>query len=515
MLEDKDDILVFADDTDAEQLKEYKEPWKIIIADDDDEVHDVTRMVLEDTVFEERKIHFISAFSGEETINIIKSNPDTAVILLDVVMERDDSGLMVAKFIRDELKNTLVRIILRTGQPGQAPEREVITDYDINDYKEKTELTAQKLYTAVLASLRSYRDLKIINRNEINLEKIINNSSELFDMRTIEKFATNLLKQLDYFLKYDDFEYNDGSFSGLAISYQNGRMSIISSSGDFLKIKDKSYTAVDLIVKERISEAIKNEQNIYGIDYFVGYFESDLNTVLIIYFSTTTNFLDIDINFLKIFSTNISAVYDTIVLNKEIIDTQKEVVLTLGEVVETRSKETAYHVKRVAEISRLMAAKIGLNEDDCELIRMASPMHDVGKIGIPDAILNKPAKLTSEEYEIIKNHTIIGHDILKSSGRKILQAAAVIALQHHEWWNGEGYPHKIKGDEIHIFSRITSIVDVFDALSHKRVYKDAWSGDTVLDFIKKGSGTQFDPELVKVFFDSIADIMKIVDEYKD
>ena len=169
------EIMAFTEDNYQNNQIEYNESWKLIIADDEEEIHTVTQMVLEDTVFENKKIQFISAFSGAETIRLITENPDTAVILLDVVMETDDAGLKVARYIREDLKNNLVRIILRTGQPGQAPERKVITEYDINDYKEKTELTAQKLYTAVLSSLRSYRDLNIIEMNKVNLEAIINN----------------------------------------------------------------------------------------------------------------------------------------------------------------------------------------------------------------------------------------------------------------------------------------------------------------------------------------------------
>lgn len=130
--------------------------WKIIIADDEPEVHTVTRLVLRDFSFKERPLLFLSAYSGEETQRLIEEHPDTALLLLDVVMETDHAGLEVVKYIRDTLKNTFVRIILRTGQPGQAPERKVISTYDINDYKDKTELTSDRLYTTVMASLRAY-----------------------------------------------------------------------------------------------------------------------------------------------------------------------------------------------------------------------------------------------------------------------------------------------------------------------------------------------------------------------
>jgi response regulator RpfG family c-di-GMP phosphodiesterase len=494
-----DDILIFAEEPTEIKNITHGEPWKIIIADDEEEIHAVTQMVLEDVIFENRNIKFFNAYSGEETIKLISENPDVAIILLDVVMETDDAGLKAAKFIRDELLNTRVRIILRTGQPGHAPERKVITEYDINDYKEKTELTAQKLYTTILSSLRSYRDLNIIEKNRKNLESIINNSGILFENQSMESFSLNVLRQFSQLISAN--KVGTKKYSGFTLSITDSSTEIINGIENFKNYKEIGYENIDHLAKERINKGIKEKDIVIGNNYITACYKSEveLGAEFAVYFSSEEDFDYIDKNVLQIFSNNVLAAYSNIMLNKEIIETQKEIVLTLGEVVETRSKETAFHVKRVAELSKFIASKIGLNDELCELIRMASPMHDVGKIGIPDAILNKPAKLTPEEYDFIKKHTIIGHEILKPSNRKILQTAAVIALEHHEWWDGSGYPRKISGSDIHIFSRITALVDVFDALMHKRSYKEAWELGKVCEFIKSGSGVQFDPLLVSVF----------------
>jgi putative two-component system response regulator len=183
----------------------------------------------------------------------------------------------------------------------------------------------------------------------------------------------------------------------------------------------------------------------------------------------------------------------------EIVETQREVIMTLGEVVESRSHETANHTRRVGAMSRELALLAGLPADQAELLRLASPMHDVGKIGIPDSILNKPGKLTDAEYTIMKTHAEIGHSILVGSERPMLNAAAVIAHQHHERWDGKGYPRGLQGTGIHEFGRIVSLVDVFDALASDRVYRPAMPLDKVLTIIHEGRGTQFDPELVDLF----------------
>ncbi|WP_461208691.1 HD domain-containing phosphohydrolase [Desulfocurvus sp. DL9XJH121] len=202
-------------------------------------------------------------------------------------------------------------------------------------------------------------------------------------------------------------------------------------------------------------------------------------------------------------------------LHEEIINTQKELIMLLGDVVEHRSKETANHVRRVAEISHLLAMKLGLGEQQADLLRLASPMHDVGKIGIPDSILNKPGKLTSEEYEVIKTHTRIGFEILNHSKRRIMKAAALAALQHHESWDGTGYPNGMAGEDIHIFGRITGIADVFDALTQKRIYKEAWPMERVTGYIREQKGKKFDPQLVDLLLDNLDEVIAIKDRYPD
>jgi PAS domain S-box-containing protein len=202
-------------------------------------------------------------------------------------------------------------------------------------------------------------------------------------------------------------------------------------------------------------------------------------------------------------------------LNQEIINTQKEVVLTMGSIGETRSKETGLHVKRVAEYSYLLAELAGLSYEDANLLKQASPMHDIGKVGIPDNILNKPGKLTFEEFEIMKTHADIGYEMLKHSNKEILKASSIVAYSHHEKFDGTGYPNGIAGSDIHIFGRITAIADVFDALGHDRVYKKAWELDEILELFKKEKGKHFDPNLTELFFENLDKFLKIRDTMQD
>ena len=202
-------------------------------------------------------------------------------------------------------------------------------------------------------------------------------------------------------------------------------------------------------------------------------------------------------------------------LEKEIEDTQKEVVFKMGAIGETRSKETGNHVKRVAEYSKILALEYGLSESDAEVLKQASPMHDIGKVGIPDNILKKPGRLDKDEIEIMKTHSKLGYEMLKGSSRPLLKVAAILAHEHHEKWDGSGYPRGLKGEEINIYGRITAIADVFDALGSNRCYKEAWEDERVYELFRKQRGKHFDPKLVDIFFDKLPLFLEIRDKFKD
>ena len=202
-------------------------------------------------------------------------------------------------------------------------------------------------------------------------------------------------------------------------------------------------------------------------------------------------------------------------LNEEIEETQREIIYAMGEIGETRSKETGNHVKRVALYSKELALLYGLQLKEADILHMASPMHDIGKVGIPDAILNAPRKLTQEEFAVMKTHAQLGYDMLKHSNKPILKAAAIVAGEHHEKWDGSGYPKSLQGEEIHIYGRITAVADVFDALGSERVYKKAWELEKILELFKEQSGRHFDPQLVELFLRNLDTFTAIRDKFKD
>lgn len=511
----QEDLLTFADEDQGsvEETRQETEKWKVIIVDDEQEVHHLTKMVLSDFEFDGKRLEFVSAFSEAEAYRIIQDNPDTAIILLDVVMDQDDSGLKIVKYIREQLKFQAVRIILRTGQPGQAPERMVISNYDINDYKEKTELTTQKLFTTIMAALRSYRDIMVIENNKIGLERIIKSSAALFELQSMKKFASGVLTQLTSILNLHKNALHCNSF---AVAKGQEEIYVLAATGDYSF--DENGKIQDIVpphVLKSIEDTFREKQSSYFEDHFVCYFQSKSGMENVIYFEGSKKLNEWNRYLIEIYCSNVSVAFENIYLSEEVENTQKEIIFTLGEIAETRSKETGYHVKRVAEYSKLLALIYGLPEEEAELIRLASSMHDVGKVAIPDAILTKPGKLTPEEFDIIKTHANIGYAMLNHSNRKIIKAAAVIAHQHHEKYNGQGYPNGLSGEQIHIYGRIVALADVFDALCSERVYKKAWVLEEILDFFKKESGQHFDPVLVDIFFRHLDEILRIREQYSD
>ncbi len=508
-----DDEIFFAEETPDKVAVTKREKWKLMIVDDEEEIHDITRLALEDFSFEDRALDYLSAYSGEEAKKLIRENSDTSVILLDVVMETEHSGLDLVEYIRNKLENPFVRIILRTGHPGQAPERKVIREYDINDYKQKTELTAKKLFSAVTTAIRSYRDLKTIEKNRQGLEQIIKASASIFKPQSFRVFTANVLTSLSSILHPDDTLLRS-RISAFAATQEKEDFIIIAAIGAFSDhIHTPALKAVPEEATRDLRRAIEQKQSFFSDTAYTGYFPSTISSDNLIYVKSSHMLDELDKRLIQIFSQNVIIALDNIYLNQEIVDTQKEVITTLGEVVENRSKETASHVLRVAEMSRVLALKAGIDEEEAEILRLAAPMHDVGKIGIPDSVLLKPGRLTSEEFELIKTHTLIGYNILKNSNRIIMKTAAFIALQHHERWDGNGYPHGLKKDDIHIFVRIVEIIDVFDALFHDRVYKKAWELDRILALFKEERGKHFDAKLVDLFLENLDEFLAINDAY--
>lgn len=200
---------------------------------------------------------------------------------------------------------------------------------------------------------------------------------------------------------------------------------------------------------------------------------------------------------------------------EEILDREHEMITRLSRAAEFRDPETGAHIQRMSNYSRLIAEQLGLSDEDQALILRAAPMHDVGKIAIPDHILLKPGRLDDEELVIMRTHAEKGYEILKDSKSSLLDTAALIAMTHHEKWDGTGYPRGLSGEDIPMFGRIVAVADVFDALTTERPYKKAWEVERATQFLKDGMDNHFDSRVVQAFLDRLEDALIIRDSFQD
>jgi response regulator RpfG family c-di-GMP phosphodiesterase len=489
-----------------------KRAWHVLIVDDEEDVHRITRLALSGLEFMKKPIECLSAYSAAEAIRVLESTPDLAIILLDVVMEGPQSGLELARHIRTCMGNKLVRIILRTGQPGQAPESRVIIDYDINDYKAKTELTEQKLFTAVIAALRTYGDLMALDKTRKGLEKIIEGEANVFEIQSLKKLTSGILAQLVSLLSLD-YDAVYARISGVAATDSGGEFVVLSATGKFESAIEKGVSeALPPEVRDAILRAAAERSSIYLGSSYIGYFRSTHGSQNVVYIEGWDELGETERRLIEIFCSSASVAFDNVYLNMELEDTQKEIIFTLGELVDMRSTETGGHVRRVGEYSRLLAEKVGVPDEEAQVIGIASAMHDVGKLSIPDAILKKTGKLSSNEFTAMKAHAAMGANLLQHSERAILRMAAVIAAQHHERYDGSGYPLGLSGRQVNLPARITAIADVFDAISHDRIYRKAMTKEEVVEYFRKEVQGKFDPNLIEVFLANIDEFYALKDK---
>ena len=508
---DDDDELLFAEEDSGPNgepaIDPTLPPWIILIVDDDPEVHAITRVVLGEMIYERRGVTFLSAHTAAEAKAILRTHADIATIFLDVVMETDDAGLKLVHFIREELGNSQVRIILRTGQPGQAPERQVIVSCDINDYKAKSELTAQKLFTATVSALRSYQHIVALERSRQGLEKIIDAAAALQEEHSLQRFVEGVVQQIAFLLGHVR-----GALLCVPAGDETGGVEILAASGVFDGAAGRRMTdALDGTTRADIAAALDSGHTVFRDGHCSAVFRTRRHTACVVH--VVGSLTPIDRQLVEIFCSKVAAGLDNVYLLEQLRRTQTATVQVLGKLAEFKDEVTGEHVKRIERWTTLIARELQARGDFpaivddhfCEHIGLASILHDVGKVGIPDHILRKPGRLDPDEMTIMREHATIGGSVLREATRMVdghtyLQLGADIAESHHEKWDGSGYPRGLSGDTIPLAGRIVAVADVYDALIHARPYKKAWEQHEVLDLLRRETGHHFDGRVVDAFF---------------
>lgn len=486
-----DDDFLFAGDEAAEDITTPIAPWKVLIVDDEPDVHAITKVVLSDFRYAGASLDIISAYSRQEAEDCLRQQTDVALVLLDVVMEETDAGLRLVHFLREELGNALIRIVLRTGQPGYAPERDVIVRYDINDYKEKTELTTQKLFTTVVASLRAYQHLSHLEHQRAGLEHIVRANRALALRLDLQEFSTGALAFLVALA---------GASGGIMLRRRDHDFEILA---ELQELPPKA--AVNALV-----ERWAGQEYLCCDGLALVAVPSRTADPVFACLGGIKCLPDGDSTLLGILAEAVGAGLDTVLLLGRLQDAQKAMVYALARMAEFRDADTGRHVRRVEQLVHAVAFQLRqhddyacLRDDDyLEQLTLASVLHDVGKVGVPDAILNKPAALDSGEMGMMQEHAAIGADILEEAARMVpgmcyISLAAEIAANHHECADGTGYPNHKTLDRIPLSARIVGVADVYDALVSKRPYKEGWSQEDAIAWLREMAGKRFDTRVVE------------------
>ncbi|MEW9899755.1 DUF3369 domain-containing protein [Chitinivorax sp. PXF-14] len=482
-------------------------PWRILIVDDEEDVHSVTRLAMRNVVFKGRPLELLSAGSGREAFELLQQEKDIALILLDVVMETDDAGLRLVQRIREELHNQLVRIVLRTGQPGQAPEQRVIVDYDINDYKAKTELTTQKLFTTVIASLRAYEGLLMIERSRNGLDKILEGATNLYQMHSLREFASGVLNQISAIL--------DVGADGVLCVLHNGKVAtsarpaVVAATGGYASLAENAELPDDHVLAPAVAKAFAEKRSQFEHPVDVLFIHTMQGHEFAILVTPPWPLAEIQRSLLEVFCNRIAAAFDNLYLFQQLQNAQEATVIALADLAEFRDKDTGGHVQRVRLLTNAIASVLKqqgkfaaeLTPQFMDMVGLASILHDVGKVATPDSILLKPGLHTSDERVLMQQHSPVGEAVLQRAAQMVdgvsyLTYGAEIAGGHHEHVDGHGYPRGLQGDAIPLSARIVAVVDVFDALLHRRPYKEPWPLSETISYLKERRGTQFDKEVV-------------------
>jgi PAS domain S-box-containing protein len=455
----------------------------ILVVDDEPRNIQVVSNVLKEI----NECHILYATNGEQALQRVEKN-EIDLILLDMMMPLLD-GVETCKRLKADPRYSSIPVIFLTAKND---EDSLVNAFEAGavDYLSKPFLRRE-----LIARVTTHLNLRLAQKSL---------ASELSDNKELLKQYKNIVDQSSIVTKSDlngNIIFANDNFCSISGYSRDELMGKAHNIVRHPEVPSSFYKDMWNTIREKrtwkgVVKNLTKEGKVYTVDAVV---------------SPILNSKDEIVEYISLRKD----ITPLIELKDEIEATQKELILMLGNVGENRSKETAAHVRRVAEYAKILAIAYGLSPSECDTLWATATMHDIGKVGIPDYILNKPDKLTEEEFEIMKTHAETGYSFFKNSSRPLLQAAAIVAHEHHERWDGLGYPRGIAGEDIHIYGRITAIADVFDALGTKRVYKRGWETNEIVDYFKEQSGKQFDPRLVELLLINVEEFLSINETYQD
>ena len=483
-------------------------PWKILIADDDEDVHTATKLALREVVFRGRGIEFVDAYSARETLLRLQEHPDVAVVFLDVIMESDDAGLSAVQQIRAE-GFSLVRLILRTGHPGQAPEREVIVDYDIHDYKEKSGLTTQKLFSSLISALRAYDDLVALEGHRRGLMSVLESVS-WFDFGAVQRYVDGMLVEFSSLARLNAEQVVIAA--RMTDPGLGDRIRVVASSGDWVLAQDSALPMDGLPASaaRKILESIELGESLETEDGCTLYVYSH-GTDLVAYAAGPEAFAGADRVLLEVFLVKVCQAVANYRAFQGICAERDGLFLGLSRAAEQchgGSDTLAVLTKLTQALTQRLDTTLvfpELIDADFKLnIGISSGLHDLGNLALPPGLLEQGRSLNETELERMRTHVAAGLKLLQPSldhapASGAIALAGQIIAGHHEHFDGTGYPCGLAGEDIPLAARIIAVADAYVAMTSVRPYRGALSRQQAMEQIVAGSGREFDPRVVEAF----------------
>ncbi|RUO43905.1 response regulator [Aliidiomarina taiwanensis] len=492
---------LFAEEPQQQELPE--ESWKILIVDDEPEVHAVTKLALSDFQFLGRGLEFHSAYSGMEACELAKAHPDAAIVLLDVVMETDDAGLNVARYIREELNNRYTRIILRTGQPGQAPERTVIVNYDINDYKSKTELTAQKLFTAVMSSLRSYRDIISIVQSRTGLEKIIASMNNLFVLQSMDQLISGVVQQLGWLIGgarqtiFATVDRSNRTEFKVRAAYGEDADQL---AGQLLKSALPKEALVEL------AGVVKTHSTYYADDFVIAYCasESQPEGALLCLTGLVRPLNEREREMLQLFADNVQVALDNVLClqdsNQLFSDLATRLVTLETEAYALHPEQRSLYVQTIDQ----MTALLELSGEERQHLGTAAGVYEriVSRFITPDGSM-------AERISPTQKRLIQAVRPLHASPHPVVNTAVQALEERLERFDGMGLPQGSEGEQVAFASYLFNITGLFIEL----VKQDLPLEDVVAR-LREEQGNYLNPALCELIIEHAHSLYQFVLEHE-
>lgn len=486
-----------------------RRPWKVLLVDDEPDIHTVTRLALSDFEFENRPLSFLHAYSAREGERLLESHDDIAVALVDVVMENEHAGLDLVRHVRDHLDNHLVRIVLRTGQPGHAPERSIVRTYEIDDYREKTDLTTEKLHTTILTNLRSYRQIEALHRGQAGLREVIDASGEIFRIRRLDTLLAAVLDGAVTILARGGDTLAVARDS-LVVELRDDRLVVLAGTGEFATLEGvDARVSLDPHVLSVVEEGLATASTVVREGSYVGWFGPVPGRRNVVCVARADTVGADDARLCSLFLRHTAIAYESGLLREELLASHEAIGFRVAEAIERRRGGHSEHARRFAALCTAIARGLGMPEHEVDLLRIAAPLHDLGKVAIPEALLTKSGPLDASEWQTMRTHAALGAAMFGNPELDVLRIAALLARDHHENWDGSGYPLGLSGTDISLVGRIGAVADTLDALTHPPRTGSPRSPQQIVECLVALRETRFDPCIVDWVVENVDAILAI------